>query len=67
MIYLKAFEVTKGTRLSAARLRESSNEWVGCPGLGMKQGVAVEGERECGDPARGIAVSWLSAWIGGLL
>lgn len=29
MIYLKAFEVTKGTRLSAARLRESSNEWVG--------------------------------------
>lgn len=29
MIYLKAFEVTQGTRLSADRLRERSNEWVG--------------------------------------
>lgn len=29
MLYLKAFEVTKGTALSADRLRESSNEWIG--------------------------------------
>lgn len=29
MIYLKAFEVTQGTRLSADRLKERSNEWVG--------------------------------------
>lgn len=29
MIYLKAFEVTKGTRLSADRLKEASNEWIG--------------------------------------
>ena len=29
MIYLKAFEVTKGTRLSEDRLKEKSNEWIG--------------------------------------
>ena len=29
MVYLKAFEVTQGTPLSASRLREASNEWVG--------------------------------------
>ena len=29
MVYLKAFEVTQGTSLSASRLREASNEWVG--------------------------------------
>ncbi|MEX2670777.1 MAG: hypothetical protein WD294_01565 [Phycisphaeraceae bacterium] len=29
MIYLKAFEVTQGTRLSVGRLQERSNEWVG--------------------------------------
>ncbi len=29
MIYLKAFEVTKGTPLSIDRLKERSNEWVG--------------------------------------
>lgn len=29
MIYLKAFEVTKGTLLSAGRLKASSNEWIG--------------------------------------
>lgn len=29
MVYLKAFEVTKGTQLSADRLKERSNEWVG--------------------------------------
>jgi hypothetical protein len=29
MIYLKAFEVTKGTALSAGRLRQYSNEWIG--------------------------------------
>ncbi|MBI4845058.1 MAG: hypothetical protein HY810_01055 [Candidatus Omnitrophica bacterium] len=29
MIYLKAFEVTKNTRLSAEELKESSNEWIG--------------------------------------
>ena len=29
MVYLKAFEVTEGTSLSASRLREASNEWVG--------------------------------------
>ena len=28
-IYLKAFEVTKGTPLSETRLKERSNEWVG--------------------------------------
>jgi hypothetical protein len=28
-IYLKAFEVTKGTPLSESRLKERSNEWVG--------------------------------------
>lgn len=29
MIYLKAFEVTHGTQLSKADLREYSNEWIG--------------------------------------
>lgn len=29
MIYLKAFEVTKGTPLSVDRLKDKSNEWVG--------------------------------------
>ncbi|MCL5036013.1 MAG: hypothetical protein M1269_02745 [Chloroflexi bacterium] len=29
MIYLKAFEVTKGAPLSEDRLKEASNEWVG--------------------------------------
>jgi hypothetical protein len=29
MIYLKAFEVTKGTRLSDDSLKSSSNEWIG--------------------------------------
>lgn len=29
MLYLKAFEVTKGTQLSESRLEERSNEWVG--------------------------------------
>ncbi|HAL91834.1 MAG TPA: hypothetical protein DCM68_02260 [Verrucomicrobia bacterium] len=29
MVYLKAFEVTKGTPLSRERLKEKSNEWVG--------------------------------------
>lgn len=29
MLYLKAFEVTKGTPLSANRLKEASNEWIG--------------------------------------
>jgi hypothetical protein len=29
MIYLKAFEVTKGTALSVDRLQERSNEWIG--------------------------------------
>ena len=29
MIYLKAFEVTKGTPLSVDRLKERSNEWIG--------------------------------------
>ena len=32
MIYLKAFEITKGTRLSADRLKEKSNEWIGWSG-----------------------------------
>lgn len=29
MIYLKAFEVSRGTALSGGRLKECSNEWVG--------------------------------------
>lgn len=29
MVYLKAYEATQGTPLSANRLKESSNEWVG--------------------------------------
>jgi hypothetical protein len=29
MLYLKAFEVTKGTALSGDRLKERSNEWIG--------------------------------------
>jgi hypothetical protein len=29
MIYLKSFEVTKGTPLSVRTLKESSNEWIG--------------------------------------
>lgn len=29
MLYLKAFEVTKGTPLSAIWLKEASNEWIG--------------------------------------
>jgi hypothetical protein len=29
MIYLKAFEVTKGTPLSANQLKDRSNEWIG--------------------------------------
>lgn len=29
MVYLKAFEVTKGTPLSVGSLREYSNEWIG--------------------------------------
>lgn len=29
MVYLKAFEVTEGTELSARRLKEKSNEWIG--------------------------------------
>lgn len=29
LIYLKAFEVTKGTPLSAGRLKTRSNEWIG--------------------------------------
>jgi len=29
MIYLKAFEITKGTALSADRLKVRSNEWIG--------------------------------------
>jgi len=29
MIFLKAFEITKGTRLSEARLKERTNEWIG--------------------------------------
>ncbi len=29
MIYLKAFEVTKGTPLSVDRLKDKSNEWIG--------------------------------------
>ncbi len=29
MVFLKAFEVTKGTRLSVDRLKERSNEWIG--------------------------------------
>lgn len=28
-VYLKAFEVTKGTPLSGRRLKEASNEWIG--------------------------------------
>ena len=29
MVYLKAFEVTKGTPLSVDRLKQGSNEWIG--------------------------------------
>jgi len=29
MLYLKAFEVTKGTPLSVDRLKERANEWIG--------------------------------------
>lgn len=29
MIYLKAFEITKGTPLSVRRLKDASNEWIG--------------------------------------
>jgi hypothetical protein len=29
MLYLKAFEVTKGTPLSVGRLKQKSNEWIG--------------------------------------
>jgi hypothetical protein len=32
MVYLKAFEVTRGTPLSADRLTEKSNEWIGWSG-----------------------------------
>ena len=29
MVYLKAYEVTQGTNLSATELKEASNEWIG--------------------------------------